>query len=233
MTTVSLDSRGHSAGNGWNNSGSTSTRPSPRRSPDPAAPSAAARTAGTWRSTRRRCSGSSTSPPTPGSRPSAAAILGPDYQIVEVGFDVPEPGAVNQPWHRDFPMPAETARHRKLTSLAFNITAVDTTDDMGPFEIAPGTQWDTGEDFEHGMFPPKDLYPRFEERAVRKYPQMGDISARSALTIHRGTINHSARSRPVLVVGVDAPGAGNAERHDLSVTRDYFEHLPVGPSANT
>jgi ectoine hydroxylase-related dioxygenase (phytanoyl-CoA dioxygenase family) len=154
-------------------------------------------------------------------------ILGPDYQIVEVGFDVPGPGAINQPWHRDFPMPEETAQHRKLTSLAFNLTAVDTTEDMGPFEIAPGTQWDTGEDFEHGMFPPKDLYPRFQERAVRKYPQMGDISARSALTIHRGTINHSTQSRPVLVVGVDAPGAGNAERHDLAVTRGYVEHLPA------
>jgi hypothetical protein len=28
---------------------------------------------------------------------------------------------------------------RRLTSLAFNITTVDTTDEMGPFEIAPGT----------------------------------------------------------------------------------------------
>src|ERR1700712_13410 len=30
------------------------------------------------------------------------AVLGDDYQIVEVGFDVPLPGAVDQPWHRDF-----------------------------------------------------------------------------------------------------------------------------------
>ena len=28
--------------------------------------------------------------------------LGPDYQIVEIGFDVPFQGAKNQPWHRDF-----------------------------------------------------------------------------------------------------------------------------------
>src|SRR3954464_861466 len=53
-------------------------------------------------------------------------ILGPDYEIVEVGFDVPGPGAVNQPWHRDFPMPRETAEEHRLTSLAFNLTAVDT-----------------------------------------------------------------------------------------------------------
>ena len=33
------------------------------------------------------------------------AVLGPDYKIVEVGFDVPGPGALNQPWHRDFQSP--------------------------------------------------------------------------------------------------------------------------------
>ena len=67
------------------------------------------------------------------------AVLGPDYQIVEIGFDVPGPGAVNQPWHRDFPAPEETLAGRRLTSLAFNVTAVDVFEDMGPFEIAPGT----------------------------------------------------------------------------------------------
>ncbi|GGC00471.1 phytanoyl-CoA dioxygenase family protein [Cellulomonas carbonis] len=154
------------------------------------------------------------------------AVLGPRYEIVEVGFDTPFPGAMNQPWHRDFPMPEETRRERRLTSLAFNMTLVDTTEDMGPFEIAPGTQWDDSPEFEHGMFPPKAHYPRYEELAVRKMPQRGDISARSALTIHRGTQNFSDRYRPVLVLGVDAPGAGNAEHHDLAVTRGYWERLP-------
>jgi hypothetical protein len=28
------------------------------------------------------------------------------------------------------------------------------------------------------------------------------------------------------VLGVDAPGAGNAERHDLTVTRGYHARLP-------
>src|SRR3712207_7225959 len=44
-------------------------------------------------------------------------------------------GAQNQPWHRDFPSPPETYEGRRLTSLAFNLTAVDTAEDMGPFEI--------------------------------------------------------------------------------------------------
>ncbi|MEU9446025.1 phytanoyl-CoA dioxygenase family protein [Streptomyces sp. NPDC048304] len=154
------------------------------------------------------------------------AVLGPDYRIVEVGFDVPLEGAVNQPWHRDFPMPEETRRERRLTSLAFNVTTVDTTEDMGPFEIAPGTQWDDGPEFEHGMFPPKSQYHRYVERAVRKYPQRGDVSARTALTIHRGTTNRSAQPRPVLVLGVDGPEAHNGERHDLAVTRGFWERLP-------
>jgi hypothetical protein len=153
-------------------------------------------------------------------------VLGPEYQIVEVGFDTPFPGATLQPWHRDFPSPPETWDEGRLTSLAFNLTTVDTTDEMGPFEIAPGTQWERGEDFDHEQFPPKSQYPRYEALAQRKYPQVGDLSARSALTMHRGTPNRSQVPRPVLVLGVDAPGAGNDAHHDLAVTKTYWEELP-------
>ncbi|MGW0230563.1 hypothetical protein ACWDWO_19790 [Actinopolymorpha singaporensis] len=61
---------------------------------------------------------------------------------------------------------------------------------------------------------------------MRRFPQLGDISARSALTIHRGTRHVSQKTRPVLVLGLDAPGAGNAEHHDLAVTRRYWDALP-------
>jgi hypothetical protein len=154
------------------------------------------------------------------------AVLGPDYRIVEVGFDIPFPGAMNQPWHRDFRSTPETYREHRLTSLAFNLTTVDTIEEMGPFEIALGTQFDESPEFDHGMFPPKSFYPRYEERAVRKYPKRGDISARSALTIHRGTKNVSEFKRPVLVLGVDGPEATNAQHHDLAVTKSYWESLP-------
>ncbi|MDQ2751176.1 MAG: phytanoyl-CoA dioxygenase family protein [Actinomycetota bacterium] len=156
----------------------------------------------------------------------SAAVLGADYQIVEVGFDVPLPGAVGQPWHRDFPMPAVTRDEGRLDSLAVNVTTVDTEPDMGPFEIAPGTHFDRGEGFDHEMFPPQSAYPRYEELAERKYPQRGDISIRSALTIHHGTPNTSTKSRPVLVLGIDAADGGNAERHDMAVTHGYWEQLP-------
>jgi ectoine hydroxylase-related dioxygenase (phytanoyl-CoA dioxygenase family) len=153
-------------------------------------------------------------------------VLGPDYRIVEVGFDIPFPGAADQPWHRDFPSPEATLKGRRLNSIAFNLTAVDTILEMGPFEIALGTQWDDLTAHPNGMFPPKELYPRYRERAVQKMPQMGDISARSALTIHRGTANRSQQSRPVLVVAADAPDATNANHHDLQITRDYRDSLP-------
>jgi len=153
-------------------------------------------------------------------------VLGPQYEIVEIGFDTPFQGAKNQPWHRDFPSPRDTYEDRRITSLAFNLTGVDVTQDMGPFEVAPGTQWIDGREWNHQMFPPQEIWPTFAEKGVRKYPQMGDISCRSALTIHRGTNHPSPIARPVLVLGVDAPGAGHAALHDMMVTQDFYDALP-------
>jgi hypothetical protein len=154
------------------------------------------------------------------------AVLGPQYEIVEIGFDVPVQGAQYQPWHRDFPSPRVTYEDHRITSLAFNLTGVDVTPDMGPLEVALGTQWDDGREWKHEMFPPKALWPRYAERSVRKFPQAGDISCRSALMLHRGTEHLSPIARPVLVVGVDAPGAGHAALHDVMVTRDFNDALP-------
>jgi hypothetical protein len=154
------------------------------------------------------------------------AVLGQDYVFVEIGFDVPNPGAMKQPWHRDFAAPPETVGGRRISSLAFNVTTVDVTPEMGPFEIAPGTQWDDGSEFDHGMFPPKSFFPRYDERAERKLPQIGDIAVRTALTIHRGTANRSETARPVLVLGVEAADATKAIPHDLQLTRAYYDSLP-------
>jgi hypothetical protein len=154
------------------------------------------------------------------------AVLGPDYRIIEVGFDIPFPGAADQPWHRDFAVPEATTLGRRLNSLAFNLTTIDTRPEHGPFEIAPGTQWDRFEGCAKGMFPPEALWPRYEARAVRKLPKRGDISARSALTVHRGTANISSEPRPVLVIGVDAPDATNGAHHDLQATAAYHASLP-------
>lgn len=154
------------------------------------------------------------------------AVLGAEYRIVEVGFDIPFPGAVDQPWHRDFPSPVATLHGRRLNSLAFNLTAVDSTVEMGAFEVALGTQWDDIAGCKDDMFPPREMWGRYLDRMVQRLPRRGDMSARSALTIHRGTANRSSQARPVLVVGVDAPDATNAKHHDLQVTRPFLDSLP-------
>jgi hypothetical protein len=156
----------------------------------------------------------------------SAAVLGDDYRFVEVGFDVPFQGAKNQPWHRDFPSPPETYQDRRITSLAFNLSGVDVTEDMGPFEIAIGTQWDDGREWKHEMFPPREEWARFAERGVRKFPQMGDVSCRTALTIHRGTAHASPIARPVLILGAVRGEEAKPEEHDLALTREFHESLP-------
>lgn len=159
-------------------------------------------------------------------RPGGAVGRGPRRWYVEIhpqdlgGFVE----LVSHPWVAA--MCRSAWKDHRITSLAFNLTGVDVTEDMGPFEIAPGTQWLDGRAWKHEMFPEKTEWPPFLKRAMRKYPSMGDISCRSALTMHRGTEHGSPIARPVLVLGVDAPGAGHAELHDMMVTRDYFEALP-------
>lgn len=155
-----------------------------------------------------------------------AAVLGPDYRFVELAFDVPLPGAKTQPWHRDFAIPSETRDHRRLTSLAFNVTTVDVTPEMAPFEIAPGTHWDDGEGFVAGMFPPTASAGRYDGLASRRHPQRGDMSVRTGLTVHRGTENHSDRARAVLILGVVGAEVDPGEVHDLVMTRPYHDGLP-------
>jgi len=155
-------------------------------------------------------------------------VLGTDYEIVELGFDVPLAGAKNQPWHRDFPSPPATSKERRLTSLAFNVTTVDVTRDLAPLEIALGTHFDDGSAFEHGMFPPAEAYGRYEALGSRRYPRRGDVSARTGLTVHRGTENHSTLSRAVLILGVVASSVSPAKTavHDLQLTGAYYDSLP-------
>src|SRR4051794_18799533 len=154
------------------------------------------------------------------------AVLGAGYKIVEFGFDIPFPGAADQPWHRDFPADLENRLGRRLSSLAFNLSTVDTRAEHGPFEIAPGTQWDDIRGSKGEMFPQPEKWQRYRTLAVQKLPQRGDISARTGLTIHRGTANRSDEPRPVLIVGVVAEDVANAEVHQLEVTAGYLELLP-------
>lgn len=128
-------------------------------------------------------------------------MLGDSYEIVELGADIPLPGAPEQPPHRDFPMPEPTRLYRRLTSLAFNASTVDVTPEMGPFNIAPGTHFDDGSGFVKGMFPVGETKEEYSSRMVPRLAKRGSVSARSGLTLHRGTKNNG-RIRPVIILGV-------------------------------
>jgi hypothetical protein len=130
------------------------------------------------------------------------AALGPDYRIVEVGFEIPFPGAADQPWHRDFAVPEATTRGRRLNSLAFNVTAVDTRDEHGPFEIAPGTLWDQFEGCAKGMFPPREWWPRYEARG-QEISQAGR---------HLGAVGADRPPRHRQPLDPSAAGAGRRRR---------------------
>lgn len=131
-------------------------------------------------------------------------VLTDQYQFVELGADIPLPGAPDQPPHRDFPLPEPTRLHRRLTSLCFNASTVDVTPSMGPFHIAPGTHLDDGAEFVKEMFPVGEKKEAYNQRMVPRLARRGSISARSGLTIHRGSKNND-RMRPVIILGVVSP----------------------------
>jgi hypothetical protein len=132
-------------------------------------------------------------------------MFGDGYKVVELGCDVPLPGAVDQPWHRDFPMPEETRRGR-LTSIAVNASSVDVTSDMGPFQFVPGTHFEPGDDFDGGMFPDEGRYAGYEQRMESRLAKRGSVSVRSGLALHRGSrSSNRSRMRPVAIVGIVSP----------------------------
>jgi len=131
-------------------------------------------------------------------------VLGEQYQIVELGADIPLPGAPDQPPHRDFPLPDPSRLHRRLTSLCFNASTVDVTPSMGPFHIAPGTHFDDGADFVKEMFPVGEKKEAYNQRMVPRLARRGSVSVRSGLTLHRGSKNND-RMRPMIILGVVSP----------------------------
>jgi hypothetical protein len=162
-------------------------------------------------------------------------VLGPDYRIREVAFDVSFPGSRHQPWHRDFRRPVgmttgEDGRPR-ITALAFNLPTVDVREELGPLEVVHGTQWDQIPT-DDGMFPSKgegqEHYEADGRRAL-KSPKRGDMSARTPLMLHRGTPNVSqSEERPVMVITVYAADAEEVlHGHTvLAVTQGFHDSLP-------
>jgi len=162
-------------------------------------------------------------------------VLGPDYRIREVAFDVSFPGSAHQPWHRDFRravgMTTGPDGRPRITALAFNLPTVDVEEELGPLEVVHGTQYDDIPT-DDGMFPAKgEGQQRYEDddRRALKRPRRGDMSARTPLMLHRGTPNVSAeQERPVMVITVYAADAEEVlHGHTvLAVTQGFADSLP-------
>ena len=58
-------------------------------------------------------------------------------------------------------------------------------------------------------------------------PQRGDMSARTGLTVHRGTANRSDEPRPVLIVGVVADDVADPACHQLQGTQEWLDACPA------
>ena len=127
-------------------------------------------------------------------------VLGRGYSHV----DTPVPSAHEEQWHRDVPACTDAHKARRITSLVFEVTTASTPSEMGALELAPGTHWETGSEWQDGLYPPESEWPRYAQIAQRRLSQIGDIIARSPLAVHRST---AGRSQHVIVLRVAAAGA--------------------------
>jgi hypothetical protein len=92
---------------------------------------------------------------------------------------------------------------------------------MGPFNIAPGTHFDEGSDFVKEMFPVGEKKEEYNRRMEPRLAKRGSVSARSGLTLHKGSQNNG-RIRQVLILGVVSREDRAHSRTTEELTPDYI-----------
>lgn len=122
-------------------------------------------------------------------------LVGKDAVMCQLATDTPLLGSDYQDVHRDTqPLFPETGQETPPYQLAVNFPLVDVTLENGPIEIARGT---------HMMSKAEGLQ-RLESGEVALEPvtmQVGDVMVRDVRGLHRGTPNHTAVPRPMVVLG--------------------------------
>jgi hypothetical protein len=141
-----------------------------------------------------------------------------DYVMVQLGADVPLPGAEYQEVHRDFMhiFPEEVIT--PIYAVAVNFPLVKITDENGPFQMARKTHKMTRAE---GLKKIETGELEFESF----YADPGDVTIRSPLALHRGTPNRSGAARPMVVMGYVRAWM-NTPNVSMSIPRAYLDSLP-------
>lgn len=140
------------------------------------------------------------------------------YHLVQLGADIPVQGSDYQEIHRDFSPLFCDQIVTPLYALAVNFPLVDVTEENGPFQMARGT---------HVMSREEGLVKvRSGEIPVESfYAELGDVTIRSPLALHRGSPNKTNQPRPMVVMGY-AMHWLHTPKVDLTLPRDYYNSLP-------
>lgn len=161
-------------------------------------------------------------------------VAGPDPVLCQLASDTPLQGSDYQPWHTDTPalFPETNSNDTPSFQLAVNFAPCDVREDNGPCETTIGSHRMNKADAVAAL--------QAGTVATRRYPMaMGDVMIRDVRGLHRGTPNHTAEPRPMVVLGYSRRWLHRPEVHirvpqsvcnGLSPTgRRLLRHNPVVP----
>ncbi len=122
-------------------------------------------------------------------------LVGKDGVMCQLATDTPLAGSEYQEVHRDtqllFP---ETGKETPPYQLAVNFPLVDITLENGPMELARGSHMLSKQEGIHRI---ETGELKLEQILMHK----GDVMVRDVRHLHRGTPNHTAIPRPMVVIG--------------------------------
>lgn len=145
-------------------------------------------------------------------------LVGKDGVMCQLATDTPLEGSEYQETHRDtqllFP---ETGKETPPYQLAVNFPLIDVTPENGPIEIVRGTHMLSKEE---GLRRLESGETKLEQIFMKK----GDVMVRDVRGLHRGTPNHTATPRPMVVIGYSRRWLFRPEV-SIQIPRATFEGL--------
>lgn len=149
-------------------------------------------------------------------------LAGSDIVMPELATDTPLQDSDYQVIHRDFPQLSPDKPDADPTQpfqFAVNFPLVDVTLDNGPFEVVRGTHQLTDDETKRRI--------RSGEAEAALEPllmETGDVMIRDVRALHRGTPNHTATPRTMVVVGYNCSWHQRPQLR-IQIPRDSYEQL--------